>query len=69
MLHTASFRTFTSAPAPGRKTQQVRGVAATLSAADSLVAKGRFQDAIRGFELVLKYDPNNVEALGWQAAV
>lgn len=53
----------------GRKTQRVRGVAATLIAADGLVAQGRLKDAIRGFEAVLEHDPGNVDALGWQAAV
>ena len=51
------------------KTQRVRGIAATLSAADDLVAQGRFKDGIRAFEAVLQHDPGNIAALGWQAAV
>jgi tetratricopeptide (TPR) repeat protein len=65
--HSRPFATVTFAS--GRKTQRVRGVAATLSAADGLVAQGRFKDAIRAFDTVLQHQPGNADALGWQAAV
>ena len=62
-------RLWTTTFAAGRKTQRVRGVVATLNAAEGLVAQGRLEDAIRGFETVLKHDPGNIDALGWEAAV
>ena len=58
-----------SLPAAARKKTQVRGVAATLAAADTLTKKGRLNDAIRAIETVLTHAPGNIEALGRYAAV